>query len=191
MLLVCGFALGIFASILAAVFIFAYALLNFAYSMYLKRKPVFDVFCIAAGFIFRIYAGGTPLYGLVSDWLFLTVVAMSLFMAFGKRRGELTSTENKTTREVLQKYDLNFLNGMVYMCAGLAVVFYALWAMMRENYMVFTVPIVIFIIARYLLVLQNSEAHGDPTTIIYSDKTILIAGAVYAVLTVVLLYTAI
>jgi 4-hydroxybenzoate polyprenyltransferase len=183
-LLVASLVVAFLTNIWAGVFVAAYAVLNFGYTVLLKRVPIFDVFCIAAGFIFRIYAGGFAAGVEISDWLFLTVVAMALFMAFGKRRGELE--KSAASREVLLKYDLGYLSSMVSLCAGLTIVFYSLWAMSRDDYMVFTVPVVIFIVARYLFVLQDS--HGDPTSIIYSDKIILVAGVLYGALTVALLY---
>jgi 4-hydroxybenzoate polyprenyltransferase len=182
--LVASLIIAFLTNIFAGVFVLAYAALNFLYTVFLKHVPIFDVFCIAAGFVFRVFAGAMAMGVMVSDWLFLTVVTMALFMAFGKRRGELE--KSASSREVLSKYDTGYLSSMVNLCAGLTIVFYSLWAMMRESYMVFTVPVVIFIVARYLLVLQDS--HGDPTTIIFSDKIILVAGVLYGALTVALLY---
>ncbi|MDH3999112.1 MAG: UbiA family prenyltransferase, partial [Desulfuromonadales bacterium] len=36
----------------------AYFGLSFAYSAGLKNQPVFDLFCVASGFVFRLFAGG-------------------------------------------------------------------------------------------------------------------------------------
>ena len=177
-------------------FAIIYLNMNIAYTIYLKHKPIIDCFCIAAGFVLRIYAGGAAANETVSDWLFLTIIAASLFMAFGKRRGEMLLYENNKnasgTREVLEKYDLNYLIGMVFVCAGLSVVFYSLWALDRGNDMVYTVPLIIFIVLKYLLLIHDkksgSKAHGDPTTVIFDDRMFILACGLYVALTVYLLY---
>ena len=103
------------------------------------RTKIYDCFCIALGFVLRVYAGDAACSEPVSDWLFLTIIAMSLFMAFGKRRGEQLNVGGNETREVLRHYEINFLQGMLFVCAGLAVIFYSLWAMNRGSNMIYTV----------------------------------------------------
>jgi 4-hydroxybenzoate polyprenyltransferase len=183
-----GLALASVINLLTAAVAVAYLTINVAYTLYLKRIPIFDCFCIAAGFLLRIYAGSTASGHAVSDWLFLTIVAMSLFMAYGKRRGELLKFADGETRDVIPLYNLTFLNGMVFVCAGLAVVFYSLWAMVRGVNMIYTVPIVIFLVCRYLLLVHDENSHGDPTSVIVGDKTMLAAVAAYVLTTIVLLY---
>ena len=183
-----GIVLGLSVNPLTGVLAAVYLILNIAYTLRLKHKPIFDCFCIAAGFVLRVFTGGAASGEPVSDWLFLTIVAMSLFMAFGKRRGELIKIDDGATREVLQGYEMSFLNGMVYTCAGLSVVFYALWAIHRGSNMIYTVPLIIFLISKYLLLIHSSDSHGDPTTVIFEDKTLLVTCALYGLLTIALLY---
>jgi 4-hydroxybenzoate polyprenyltransferase len=173
---------------LVCFFALLFFLMNLAYSFKLKHYVIVDCFCIAAGFVLRVFAGGAAYGGGVSDWLFLTIVAMSLFMAFGKRRGELIKTDGSSTRAVLERYDLIFLNGILFACAGLSIVFYSLWAMDRGNNMIYTVPLIIFIVCKYLLLICDSRSHGDPTTVIFSDKTLLASCGAYGIITVCLLY---
>jgi 4-hydroxybenzoate polyprenyltransferase len=161
---------------------------NIVYTVFLKHKPIYDSYCIAAGFVLRIYAGSFASAEPVSDWLFLTIISMSLFMAFGKRRGEMLRVESSGQRAVLESYSLAFLNGMVFVCAGLSVAFYALWAMSREMNIIYTTPIIIFIVCRYLLIICSEDSHGDPASVIISDKTLICACAFYAAFVVYLLY---
>lgn len=188
LLAVIGLAAGFAANPATGAFATAFVALNLAYSIWLKRQPLFDCFCIAAGFVLRVYAGGAASGEPVSDWLFLTIVAASLFLAFGKRRGEALKVGDPATREVLRQYDLGFMNGMMFVYAGLAAVFYAMWAMNRGLGMIYTVPLVIFIISRYLLSIHRIDSHGDPSTVLWEDKTLLAAGVFYALMTVALLY---
>jgi len=183
-----GIAISLTANLLVTMFVAFYLVLNLAYTLWLKHKPIFDCFCIAAGFVLRIYAGGAASGESVSDWLFLTIIAMSLFMAFGKRRGELLKVGGCETRKVLQSYDLGFLKGMVFACAGLSIVFYSLWAMYRGSNMIYTVPLVVFMISKYLLLIHSNDSHGDPTMVVFESKSLFAICGLYGLLTVALLY---
>jgi len=188
LLMLIGFAVAYIINILVCVFAAAYVLVNVLYSIWLKHMPIYDCFCIAAGFVIRVFAGAASYGGAFSEWLFLTTVAMSLFMAFGKRRGELIKTDGASTRAVLERYNVGFLNGIVFTCAGLSIMFYSLWALTRGAYMIYTVPLIIFIVCNYLLLITDRDSHGDPTSVIFASKTLIVACLVYAILTVGLLY---
>ena len=136
----------------------------------------------------RVLTGGTVVSAGVSDWMFLTVISFSLFMAFGKRRGELLTHCEKDTRTVLGSYEITFLNGSVFMCAGLTMVFYSLWCLSQGDHLVYTVPVVMFIVIRYLMIVFSGTSDGDPTTIILSDKIILLACGICALIMLVILY---
>jgi 4-hydroxybenzoate polyprenyltransferase len=166
-----------------------YYALNIAYSFFLKHYAIIDCFCIAAGFVLRIFAGGAAIGVDITEWLFLTMTTVSLFMAFGKRRGEIIQiSDTATTRKVLASYDLEFLNGIVFVCAGLSVVFYALWAMASVPAMIYTVPLVVFIVCKYLLIVHGPVSDGDPTSVILGDKGLIVSIALFGLLSVYLLY---
>ena len=192
MLLVCltiaGFGLAFSVNLFSLLLILAYVVINILYSKWLKTKVVIDCFCIAAGFVLREKVGGTKVSDGVSGWMFLTVVSLSLFMAFGKRRGELHNYGAGGTREVLDVYEMSFLNGIVFMCAGLTMVFYSLWSISQESNLVYTVPIVLFIVIRYLLLVFSGRSEADPTTLILSDKTLLVSCGLCALIMIALLY---
>lgn len=66
---------------------------------------------------------GSAITGVViSNWLYLTVVSISFYLALSKRRGELRRQRN-TTRKVLKYYNDDFLNKNMNMCLTLAIVF--------------------------------------------------------------------
>ena len=190
-LAITGFLLATFGygNYFVALYTASYFLLNLAYSFFLKHQPVIDCFAIAAGFILRIYAGASASASPVSEWLFLTIIAVSLFFAFGKRRGEMMQiSDTNKTRSVLSSYSLSFMNGIVFMCAGLSVVFYAIWALANFRQMIYSVPLVIFIICKYLMIINDEKASGDPVTTVLGDKELLAAVLVFGVLSMILLY---
>ena len=185
---VLGIVLSFCINKFTALAIIIYIVENVIYTIWLKHIAIFDVFCIAIGFILRVYAGAFAYDGEVSEWLFLTVFAMSLFMAFGKRRGELMMVASENQRNVLKNYDINFLNGILFATSTMAVVFYSFWAMWRGFGMIYTTPLIVFIVCRYLMRIYSNVSYGDPTTVILGDRTICIACVLYALVVVGLFY---
>ena len=67
----------------------AYLTLNVLYSTFLKRVFLLDVFIVAAGFLFRVIAGGLVIRVPISPWLIVCTTLLALFIALSKRRHEL------------------------------------------------------------------------------------------------------
>ena len=65
-----------------------FILLQFTYSLVLKKKALFDILGISFFFIIRVYAGELATGYHLPVWLMLTVIFLSLFIASGKRRGK-------------------------------------------------------------------------------------------------------
>ena len=63
----------------------AYVAISSAYSVKLKHLPIVDLFCISAGFLLRLQAGGEAFGVIISDWLFLSVFLLAVFLSTGKR----------------------------------------------------------------------------------------------------------
>ena len=188
LLMAAGLGLSFWVNYVALILTGSYIVINLLYSKWLKFAAIIDCFCIAAGFVLRVMAGGTIVDEGVSGWMFLTVISLSLFMAFGKRRGELRIYSDGETRDVLGTYDMGFLNGSIFMCAGLTLVFYSLWSITQKTSLVYTVPFVMFIVIRYLLLVFKGRSDGDPTNLLLSDKILLITCALYALTMIGILY---
>ena len=187
-LMFAGFGMALWVNLSSFLLILVYVVMNILYSKWLKTKVLIDCFCIATGFVLRVFVGGTIVSSGVSNWMLLTVIALSLFMAFGKRRGELHSYAGGKTRDVLGMYDMNFLDGIVFMCAGLCMVFYSLWSISQEANLVYTVPIVLFIMIRYLYLVFAGRTEADPTTLILSDRTLWVSCGICGIVMLVMLY---
>lgn len=167
----------------------AYAAVNAAYTLGLKHEPIFDVACISAGFVLRVYAGSAACGEPVSEWLFLTVVSISLALGFGKRYGEMAFSEPCCWRKSVRKYDRSFLTGAVFLFSGLAAGFYALWAVQSKDFGVaYSTAVLLLLLSRYLLDLFRNVGGGDPVGIFYHDKALSAGILLYAVLMAALLY---
>lgn len=171
-----------------------YLLLNLAYSFGLKNVPIVDVTILVAGFLIRILHGAVVTDIVISNWLYLTVIALSFYFALGKRRNELKQLRDGETRQVLKAYPINFLDKSMSMCLTLAVVFYTLWSMdektisfYNNRYLVFTVPIVLLITMKYSLDIEG-ESDGDPVEVLLHDKVLLALCFLYMAVMFLILY---
>ena len=68
-----------------------YVVMNLAYSLGLKRVPILDCSLISFGFMLRILAGTWAIGIAPSRWLIVCGLAVTLFLAFAKRRAELAA----------------------------------------------------------------------------------------------------
>ncbi len=175
-------AVALLASYKVLIIIFIYALLNLAYSFYLKHVVILDVFCIAAGFMLRILAGTTGVGLPPSKWLLLCGLMITLFLGFAKRRAEIIAlSENKQDhRKVLENYGPVFLDETIAICATGVIITYSLYTMSSETIrihqtdnLIYTVPFVIYAIFRYIFLLHHRNSGGDPTRDLLKDPHII------------------
>lgn len=160
------------------IFILLYLLLNICYSRGLKNVAIVDVVILVSGFVIRVVYGAFINGIIISNWLYLTVMAGSFFMGFGKRRNEAIKQGSKS-RKVLKYYTKEYLDKFMYICLILAIVFYSLWSIDIEtidrignNYMIYTIPFLLVIVMRYCLHMEG-DSFGEPIDIITSDKILI------------------
>lgn len=166
-----------------------YFILNLAYTMGLKDKPILDIAILASGFVIRVLFGGAIIKVNISSWLFLTIFAIAFYLGFGKRRNEYIKHQDKETRNVLKLYNTEFLNKNMYMCLSLAICFYALWAKDYENPIIlWSVPLIMLMCMKYSLNVEKDDSEGDPTDILVKDKFLIVLGIIYFVLMLLGIY---
>lgn len=179
----------------ATVLLGLYLVLNWLYSSGLKNIPLVDVTILVSGFLLRIMYGAVVTGIEISDWLYLTVIALAYYFALGKRRNELRWTaQGKDARKVLRYYSLDFLDKNMYICLALALVFYALWCMDASTTsrfggvkLIFTVPIVLLITMRYSMDVEG-ESDGDPVEVLLHDQMLLALCVIYFAMMFAILY---
>lgn len=168
-----------------------YVLINFLYSVFLKNVVLVDVIVIVAGFLIRLFFGATLIDCEVSNWLYLTVMAGSFYLGFGKRRNEMIKSNH--TRNVLSSYNKDFLDKNMYVCLTLTIVFYSMWTvdpmvLAKTNFsgLVWTVPLLTYILFQYSLIVEN-DSYGDPVDVILSSKILLFLILLYVVIMLLIL----
>lgn len=184
-------ALNIFSgNIYVFVIMFSYLILNILYSIKLKNIPIIDVSIIVAGFILRLIFGGVISNIPISNWLYLTVIAISFYMGYGKRRNEIMM-QKEGTRKVLENYSYEFLDKNMHMSSALAIIFYALWCVENSTKyainLVYSVPLVMLIVMKYSLDIER-KSDGDPVNVILNDKWLMLLTVLYGILLIFEIY---
>ena len=176
---------------LSWIILFGYFALNVAYSLGLKNVALVDVSILVCGYVLRVFYGSVVTGITVSHWLFLTLIAFSLYLAFGKRRGELAQ-RGTASRDVLAKYPDNFLDTSMTVFLTLTLAFYSLWSVdvaahAHDMLLVWTVPLVIAICLRYHFVIAG-DSDGDPVEVVVKDPALMLLVAGYAIAILSVLY---
>jgi decaprenyl-phosphate phosphoribosyltransferase len=175
-----------------------YVIMNVVYSRVLKDEAFVDVMVIAAGFILRVVAGAWAIDVPVSRWMILTTFFLALFLGFGKRREEMVAMGGAhAQRAVLRHYSLELLNGLIIVTAALTITTYSLYAITSRMVVtlglegfVWTVPLVVFGVFRYLGILMNDNNGGDPAEILLRDRLLIADVALWIGLVISLLLRA-
>jgi len=194
--------------------IFAYFLLQIGYTFYLKNIIVLDVLAIAAGFILRVYAGAFAINVHMNVWFLLCVTSLALFLAVGKRRAELALLTEKTAskhRKTLTFYTPDLLDSYLAMFANSAWVAYALFTFFAppatiskhllllpglpltligtNKLLMLTIPLVIFGIMRYMMIIYQGSRAEVPERVLLSDRPLLVSSTIWGLLVILILYS--
>lgn len=172
------------ANIYSIIILLLYLVLNILYSKILKNIPLVDVVCLVIGFVLRVVYGASIINVEVSNWLYLTIISFSFYLALGKRRNELVTGTN--TRDVLKFYNKDFLDKNMYMFLTLMIVFYSMWCVDASNIvkfgnnLIFTVPILLLVAMKYSQDIEGNS-DGDPVEVLFSDKILMLLVAIFVI----------
>lgn len=191
-----------------------YLVIQVLYTGFLKKVAIMDVMVIAFGYLIRVYAGAFVISAHMDVWFLLTVISASLFLAVGKRRGEMTllisQGSGMPTREALKRYTEKLLDIYTAMFATATWITYALFTfnhprivpdgralsiisvlprtLLSEKWMMATIPFVIYIIMRYLQRIYENNEGESPERILLSDKPLIATVLTWGVLVIGILY---
>jgi len=195
---------------------FIYLLIQFLYSSFLKSLAVIDILAIAAGYILRVYAGEFASGFHISVWLLLTTISISLFLAVGKRRSELTLLSQSrdanisATRKSLSHYSERLLDVYASIFATSTFISYSLFTFLenpggfklsigilmpdflptffQRKWLMITIIPVVYGLMRYLQDIYEKQEGESPEKVLFSDKPLLFAVTLWAILVVILVY---
>jgi hypothetical protein len=157
---------------------------------------ILDCAIIALGFCLRAVAGAVVISVFISPWLMICTFALTLFLGFGKRRGEIAQLRDNSEafRRTLGEYTPELLAHMLDVSSMLAVACFLLYAMdsrTREvfgsNNLVYTTPVVLYCIFRFSALTQKGM-YSDPVRLILKDRPFQLGLVLWAVLCVGIIY---
>ncbi len=193
-----------------------YILLQLSYSFFFKNIVIFDIFFIAVGYILRVLAGDVISGYHISVWLLLTTISLSLFLAVGKRRSELTllmnfqSAKITDVRRSLSHYSEPLLDTYTAMFAISTFVFYAMFTFLenprgiqvgfdlllpeylpyylQRKWLMVTIIPVLYGLMRYLQDIYEKKEGESPEKVLLSDKQLLSSVIIWVFLVVFIIY---
>lgn len=174
-----------------------YVILQYAYTLVLKRVALVDVFVIASGFVLRALGGAVVINVHISPWLLLCTLLLALFLALCKRRHEKVVLHDTASgaRDSLQAYDVRLLDQAIAVVSAATIVSYALYTLWPDtvekfgtNKLGFTIPFVLFGLFRYLDLVYRHEQGGEPERTLLTDPPLLINMALYGVVVLMVMF---
>lgn len=191
-----GVGSAFFINPLLGVLTLAYALLTAVYSTTLKHLVLLDIFGIAGGFVLRAAAGAVAIDVPISPWLYIATLLGALLIALGKRRTELETLGAEAAvghRRNLESYSLEFIDQLILVISSTALMTYALYTFSAENLprnhsMMLTIPVVLYGLFRYLFLVREGDIGASPEELLYRDRPLLAAIALWAFLAITILY---
>jgi 4-hydroxybenzoate polyprenyltransferase len=163
----------------------AYLVLNVLYSFVLRDMVLLDVMAIATGFVLRAIGGAEILIAAgekvpISPWLLMCTFFLSLFLALGKRRNELTSVdaEHRTSLKQYSVALVDRLTGITVAVTILSYSIYTIWPATVEKFgtahLIYTIPFVFYGLGRYLYLVVEEDKGGDPSEMLLTDRSIIL-----------------
>lgn len=190
--------------------------LQMLYSLRLKHIEVIDILTLASGYILRVYGGEFASGWRVSVWLLLTTIALSLFLAVGKRKSELTLISHlptqhlQATRKTLSHYSDKLLDVYASIFATSTFIFYALFtfstgsnyskitlsfllpdylpASLQRKWIMLTILPVAYGLMRYLQDIYEKHEGESPEKVLLSDYPLLAAVGIWVFLVITIIY---
>jgi len=160
-----------------------YLVISVAYSVRLKTIPIVEIFSVVSGFLLRLMAGGEAFDVHISDWLFLSVFLLALYLIAGKRLGELKHAGGQPpelVRPVLAHYPAGFFEGCMFISGAAVLVTYTMYVISHHGSWLI-IPLCCFGLLSYLLRVLSGRG-GDPTRALFRDPALLLVGSVWVLL---------
>ena len=166
----------------------AFVGLQAAYSLGVKTFELVDVLAIAGLFVLRASAGAIAVDVRISEWLLLCTFLLALFVALGKRRAEL-GLDGVHARPALDGYSVALVDQLLAIVAAATIAAYTGYALAAHDtrWLVATVPLVVYGLFRYLLLLHRRGLGEEPETLLVEDLPLLVTVAVWAAACAVIL----
>jgi 4-hydroxybenzoate polyprenyltransferase len=176
----------------------SYLALLLVYSAALKNIVIIDALTIAGGFVLRAVAGALAVSVPISQWLLVCTTLLALFLAFSKRRDELTGLGDAAIghRRILEEYTPYLLDQMVSVVTASTLIAYTVYATSQEtaerlgtSRLGLTIPFVLYGIFRYLYLVHQKRGGGSPAAVLMADRPLQACVVLWALTVTLILYS--
>jgi 4-hydroxybenzoate polyprenyltransferase len=180
-LLTAGTGLSYLSGSLGALWLtLLYAIANGFYTHYAKHVAPLDLLLLSSFFMLRVLLGCALVSAVPSSWLLLCSGTLALFLALGKRRGDLLAGLDESHRQSLSGYSLPFLDQAMFMTAGIAFLTFALYCkdarIFEPGREFYSLPFAAAGLLDYLRLALVRGIGGSPVDTATSEPSILICG---------------
>ncbi len=179
-LIAVGLPLGFALSAGMGLVCLAYIALNLAYTIHLKHQSILDVMAIAMCYVLRVYAGSWLIGIEPTAWLIIFTGLLAMFIAFAKRRDDVSRALTVLHRPSLDGYNQSFLDIAIAITLGALVALYCVYSASPEvsvryqtEHMHFTIPFVLAGVLRYLQATVVEQESGEPTRLLVRDRVLI------------------
>lgn len=166
---------GFFAAVMS------YLILNTAYSLRLKYIFLLDMFAVALGFVLRIIAGVAAIGVSLAPWSLSAVFFLALFIVAIKRLQETKFSP------VGNLYTAEFLRSVIFVSLILTVaifVFYIFLDIKSLALLAAVLPVLYGMFRFMWLADSGATSSGNPTDMIFEDRPMQYAIAIFVLLVV-------
>ncbi len=154
-----------------------------AYSLALKNIVIVDVTTLSLNYVWRALSGTFLLSIQISPWLIVLSFLGALFLSLCKRKADLDilGAHAAQHKKVFQYYTADLLNQIITIVAATIIFSFSLYSFVSQTtsqhaYLVLTIPLITFIIFRYLYLLSSGSKVGRSPELLFLDKQLLISG---------------
>ena len=174
-----------------------YLALTVSYTLIWKHFIIVDVMVVAIGFVVRAVAGAVVLDVVFSKWLVVCTLFLALLLAISKRRSEMVLLEQdaRDHRPVLHHYSTQYLDSLIHLMAGGAIITYTIYTCSPEvvanfgtDKLYVTLPFVLYGLFRYLYLVQHKTGGGDPSSTLLKDWPLGLAVLLWGLSNLVIIY---
>ncbi|MHA1804840.1 MAG: UbiA prenyltransferase family protein [Promethearchaeota archaeon] len=162
-----------------------------SYNHFFKKHAFIDILVLSLGYLWRALAGCLLIDVFISAWLFLATIEIALFLVIAKRKGDLLLLGENNAVEHKKSYDqysLKLLEQFHVLIAGSIFMTYSLYLILsfklfsaeevniQQYFVVLTIPLLLYIIMRYMYLTSSKPKIARNPELIFFDKGVLIAG---------------
>lgn len=167
-----------------------YLLVTLTYSAWAKHQVLLDAMFIAGGFILRAIAGAEAINVPISPWFLITLAFGSLYLGFAKRGAELNLLKNEAAnhRKILAEYTTGMIRQLLAISASCAILSYAIYtfAGARSQWLMVTIPLVMYGIFRYLYLIHRRAEGGAPDATLFKDPPMWVTVLLFVIAVVLI-----